>query len=136
MSALGYVDLGLPSGTLWRNTNESGYYTHADAVSQFGKNLPTKEQAVELKDYCQWTWIGNGYKIKGRNGNTITLPAEGTGSTCSSTIHAKGEFGIYWYKSYDDVLTVSASEGINPAGWNVSLSGCSNRNSVRLVSRF
>lgn len=34
----GYVDLGLPSGTLWKNSNEFGYYNFNDAVNRFGNN--------------------------------------------------------------------------------------------------
>ena len=50
--AQGYVDLGLPSGTLWRNSNEGGdyaRYTYDEAISRFGNKLPTKQQLEELK---------------------------------------------------------------------------------------
>lgn len=39
-----YVDLGLPSGTMWKLFIEDGYYTFDRAVEKFGSNLPTKEQ--------------------------------------------------------------------------------------------
>lgn len=76
--AQGYVDLGLPSGTCWRNSNEGGdyaRYTYYEAVSRFGSKLPTEQQFEELKNECTWTWTGNGYKVIGTNGNSITLPA-------------------------------------------------------------
>lgn len=79
-SKSGYVDLGLPSGTLWRNSNEGGAYatySYMQALERFGKNLPTNHQWGELRYTCSWTWIGNGYKITGPNGNFIMLPAEG-----------------------------------------------------------
>ncbi|MBO4645295.1 MAG: hypothetical protein J5642_02135 [Bacteroidales bacterium] len=60
-----YIDLGLPSGTLWCNQNEEGLYTHDDAVIRFGDALPTTEQWKELRNSCLWTWNGNGYKIVG-----------------------------------------------------------------------
>ena len=47
----GYVDLGLPSGTLWRNANEGGndaHYTYDEAIRIYGHNLPTKQQIEEL----------------------------------------------------------------------------------------
>lgn len=47
--AQGYTDLGLPSGTIWKNFNATGFYTYDEAVSQFGNRLPTKEQWEELK---------------------------------------------------------------------------------------
>ena len=31
----GYVDLGLPSGTLWKDKNENGFFTYDEAVSRF-----------------------------------------------------------------------------------------------------
>ena len=74
---LGYVDLGLPSGTLWKETNESGFYTWDEAISYFGDELPTKEQFEELKNECKWTWTGSGYQVTGPSGDYITLPAAG-----------------------------------------------------------
>ena len=71
----GYVDLGLSSGTYWKESNESGLYNYDNAVSKFGDKLPTKEQLEELKNECEWTWIGNGYKVTGVSGGFITLPA-------------------------------------------------------------
>ena len=60
-----YVDLGLPSGTKWKNENEVNtadavydFYTYDEAVAAFGNALPTKEQFQELKDSCRWSWMG------------------------------------------------------------------------------
>lgn len=75
----GYVDLGLPSGTLWKGKNEGGWYTYEEAISMFGNLLPTKEQFEELINTCSWTWLGSGVKIIGPNGESIVLPAEGYG---------------------------------------------------------
>ena len=74
-----YVDLGLPSGTLWKTQNESGqeFYTYNEAVAQFGDKLPTKEQFEELINSCQWEWNSNGYNVIGSNGKSIFLPAAG-----------------------------------------------------------
>lgn len=90
-----FIDLGLPSGTKWANSNETGFYTYEEAVSQFGERLPTKEQWQELKGECQWTWTGNGYKVVGPNGNSIVLPAVGYRSCCGSVGHV-GSYGSYW----------------------------------------
>ena len=54
--ATGYTDLGLPSGTIWKNFNATGFYTYDDAVKQFGSRLPSKAQWEELKAECQWLW--------------------------------------------------------------------------------
>ena len=95
-----YVDLGLPSGTLWKAFNESGgdgYYTYNEAVSQFGSQLPTKEQWEELKDCCEWTWREpqGGYKVTGPNGKFIVLPAAG-GRDCGGSVWSVGSGGCYW----------------------------------------
>jgi len=93
----GYVDLGLPSGTLWKTFNATSFYTYEEAVSQFGTRLPTKEQWQELKAECQWQWTGSGYKITGNNGNTMTLPASG-GRDCDGIENdwCRVGFGYYW----------------------------------------
>lgn len=71
----GYVDLGLPSGTLWKNKNEEGkFYTYDEAVGTFGSDLPNKKQFEELISKCRWTWTVGGYKVVGPNGNYIVLP--------------------------------------------------------------
>ena len=96
--AQGYVDLGLPSGTLWKNQNEGGdnaRYTYDDAMDKFGNKLPTKQQLEELKNKCTWTWIGNGYKVTGPNGKSITLPAAGR-RNCNGDVNFVGMSGYCW----------------------------------------
>ena len=91
----GYTDLGLPSGTIWKNFNATGFYTYDEAVSQFGNRLPTKEQWDELRAECQWSWTGSGYKVTGPNGNSISLPAAGY-RNCSGSVYDVGSDGYYW----------------------------------------
>ena len=96
-----YIDLGLPSGTVWKNTNEEGYYAFDEAVSKYSNYLPTKEQWEELKNLCQWEWIGDGYRVNGPNGNSITLPAEGI-RFCNGVVYGGGSCGDYWSSTPDD----------------------------------
>ena len=94
----GYVDLGLPSGTLWKKENEGGnsaYYTYDEAVSKFGNKLPTKKQLEELKNKCKWTWTGNGLKIIGPNGNSLFFPAAGY-DYGNVDVYYVGSIGYYW----------------------------------------
>lgn len=101
---LKYVDLGLPSGTCWRNSNEGGdnaRYTYNEAVSRFGNKLPTKQQLEELKNKCTWTWTGSGYKVIGPNGNSIYLPAAG-GRWCNGGVSGVGAYGYYWSSTPHD----------------------------------
>lgn len=89
-----YVDLALPSGNAWATMNygastETGYGAYVDwnnynIVSQsWGSNWKTPARAdfQELINNCTWTWESrdgvNGYKVTGKNGNSIFLPAAG-----------------------------------------------------------
>lgn len=102
-----YVDLGLASGTEWKSTNEmnpndtKGFYDHAAAMTQFEANLPTQKQWAELRNSCTWTWIGEGYKVVGPNGNSIILPAAGYRS-CSGIVGKEGMDGGYWSSTFRD----------------------------------
>lgn len=96
--AQGFVDLGLPSGTLWKNQNEGGdnaRYTDDDAMDKFGNKLPTKQQLEELDNKCTWTWMGNGYRVTGPNGKSITLPAAGL-RNIRGDVRYVGGVGNYW----------------------------------------
>lgn len=92
----GYVNLGLPSGTLWKSRNERGtYHTYREAKKRFGKGLPTKKQCEELVKCCQWRWVGNGCKVIGPNGNSITLQAWGY-REYDGNVYYVGTYGSYW----------------------------------------
>lgn len=100
-SAEGYVDLGLPSGTLWKAENEDcGLITYDQAYNFYGNSLPTKEQWAELKSNCLWTWTGNGYKVKGKSGESIFLPAAGY-RYCDGSTGSGGSCGYYWSSTPD-----------------------------------
>lgn len=92
-----WVDLGLPSGMLWRSHNERGYYTHEQACEKYGSMLPDKSDFEELQEYCTWTWTGCGYKVVGPNGASIVLPAAGGTQDCDMTgsIAMMGVSGTY-----------------------------------------
>ena len=94
----GYVDLGLPSGTLWADQNADGYYTHDEAVAKFGDSLPKPQELVELYFECNWTWdeARKGYQVEGKNGNSIFLPASGYRDRASGGLGLVGSYGSYW----------------------------------------
>ena len=59
--------------------------------------MPTREEFEELIDNCTWEWTTKGghkgYKVTGRNGNSIFLPA--AGYRYSDTYNAES-YGYYW----------------------------------------
>lgn len=56
-------------------------YDAATAVMGDEWKMPTEAQCKELVDECEWSWTEsngvNGYKVVGKNGNSIFLPASG-----------------------------------------------------------
>lgn len=120
----GYVDLGLPSGTLWATCNvgasspeEYGDYfdtydggkTELDlandaAYKHWGKGwrMPSKEQQDELREKCTWRWTQMngvyGYEVKSKtNGNSLFLPV--AGYYYGSSLGSVGSSGGYWSRS-------------------------------------
>lgn len=96
-----WVDLGLPSGTLWKKWNENGFYTNYDAVSRFGDNLPGKSAWEELGSSCEMVRTDSGYLVIGPNGKTIILPAAGWLDSDGS-VYLVGSFGYYWSSTIAD----------------------------------
>ena len=104
-----YVDLALPSGTLWAKTNvgakeESDYGDYLTFEEACKYNLPTKEQMEELIRCCTWKWVKvkdkPGCLVIGRNGNTIFLPAADLGLPSQwMGPDFIGTKGFYWSSS-------------------------------------
>ena len=96
---LKYIDLGLPSGTLWKDSNEKGrFYSYNEMINKFGNKLPTKEQFDELLNLCKWTWVHNGYEVEGPNGNKIFMPADSSQNQFVS-VFGRNANGNYWSSS-------------------------------------
>lgn len=127
----GLVDLGLPSGTLWKNKNETGLYNFKDATYKFGEGLPTKRDWEELRDACQWRWDGDQYIVTGPNGEFITLPREAYRGP-SGTLY-NDLWGYYWSSSPDGSLEAWGF-GINPHTKNPFVVNIAHQFSIRCVS--
>lgn len=78
-----YVDLGLPSGTLWssdyvKDGDEVQFLPYPEAEKY---NIPTEEQVDELEEFCEFSVENDGsnkaYVVLGPNGNTIIFKAVG-----------------------------------------------------------
>lgn len=78
-----FIDLGLPSGTLWAVTNKPGKRQFNKAaktvdVKDFDKMRPSQEATEELLDQCDRKWDDNrkGFVLTGPNGNSAFVPKE------------------------------------------------------------
>lgn len=74
-----YVDLGLPSGTLWAKEYEKteNVFLYLPYIQAKDYNLPTRSQWEELVKYCRWGKYGNVFRCTGRNGKTLDFPQTG-----------------------------------------------------------
>lgn len=108
LKSQGYVDLGLPSGTLWKSKHEKGYYNYYSSRS-FGNKLPMEYDWCELLNNCQWSrersLFGVKYKVTGPNGNSIFIPVENK----YFNYYLSGSISSYVdsYHDYEDVECMS-----------------------------
>ncbi|MBQ3750896.1 MAG: hypothetical protein II865_06325 [Bacteroidales bacterium] len=96
VNAQEFVDLGLPSGTKWKDKNEKELFNYNAAFGEFANSLPTYAQFMELKDNCKWEWMDNGYKVTGPNGNSIYLPVTSVRDCDGEYYESSGGSGSYW----------------------------------------
>lgn len=94
-----FVDLGLPSGTLWAAQNCLGFFTFNDAKEQFGDSLPSPKMFKELFSKCKVSWDikRKGITFVGPNGNELYIPASGYHAGQSfHGMYYGGKLGYYW----------------------------------------
>ena len=80
-----YVDLGLPSGTLWSSSyeKEDDEYIYSPYEKAILQEIPTTEQWDELYSNCRWDYICNNanvlYRVDcvGPNGHVISFYVTG-----------------------------------------------------------
>ncbi|MCQ2744656.1 MAG: DUF1566 domain-containing protein [bacterium] len=69
--------------------------------------MPTESEYNALIDECTWTWTiqnnVNGYKVTGKNGNSIFLPASGC---CNDELLPRGGEGGYYWSSRLKVMNI------------------------------
>jgi hypothetical protein len=140
MKKITYIDLGLPSGTLWASSNSEicgkRHFTYDEAMKNFDEQMPTAEQFQELVDNCKWHWIElfggriKGYRITGPNRSSIFLPASGyyNGTSLSN----RRSIGYYWSTRFYD-SSYAWNLYFNSSDHYVGLSGRGYGFSVRTV---
>lgn len=126
--AQNYVDLGLPSGTLWATENDEtnyfhGLYSFDEAVEDCGDRLPTRDDWQELLDNVPHSFNKEraGLLFTARNGNELFLPI--TGFSNDSDTFETHYYGYYLsatptdqqsvYSLYFDQRTASILGGIS-----------------------
>lgn len=140
-----FVDLGLPSGTLWATYNvgakkdiEQGDYLTFEEAQKY--NCPSKEQIKELINYTSSIWITkygiNGRLFIGKNGNFIFFPASGYRyDDCHDSIALNGLSGQYWSGTFfENNFAFNMVFSTYSLDWDKS--NCNNKYSVRPVKNF
>lgn len=133
-----FIDLGLPSGTLWAKDPAPGYYTFDEAKKAFPGLMPTKEMFQELYDHCEWKWVSKskspgkkcaGYRVIGPNGKSIYFPA--LGRELNNKIFLVGSFSLCWSACAPSINDghglLFDSGGVHPQGCTIRYYGCSVR---------
>lgn len=102
---MNYVDLGLPSGTLWSDCNvgaekpeDFGDYSNFDDAQKCG-TLPARWQMCELVDctqheVCEVEGV-KGMRFTGKKGNSIFMPFAGY-LNCGGSLTSVGYCGYWW----------------------------------------
>lgn len=89
-------------GIVDKDENLTEDYDAATANWGTGWRMPKFREFHELVDECKWIWGKYngiiGYKVIGKNGNWIFLPASGH---VFQTFNNLGEAGNYWCSKYD-----------------------------------
>ena len=128
-----YVDLGLPSGTLWKAQNEDGLMGYDVAKKKFGRSLPSLKQWEELNKNCVWEWTGDGYNVTGPNGKCIFIPAAGYRNV-SGQVGKVGVYGNYW-SSTSKNKEEAWRFGFEPGKFSIAAHSRQYGRSIRLVEK-
>lgn len=98
--SLEYVDLGLPSGTLWCRHNygvvseeEYGEFYTFDEAQKLDIKLPTREDFIELDKHCDHKWD----EVNGVHGMLFTSKFNGESVFFPAADH--GIIGNFWTSS-------------------------------------
>lgn len=107
---MNFVDLGLPSGTLWADRNVGAEQVYQPGVlvpkAEAQGNLPSYDQAVELIKICDFSScllaneddrMVNSIRVEGPNGNAIFFPCSAqvdeAGDGLASSVWVDSDFG-------------------------------------------
>lgn len=105
-----FVNLGLPSGTLWARSNEYRKKNNSDALRRYGRHVPTIEQWNELFVHCtlKWNPFLRGFRVTGPNGRRMFLPARGYWNASRKFTYFPCRMGYYRSSSTTRLGTAKA----------------------------
>ena len=99
-----YSAIAIDGDINWNAIPESIASSELDIANKLskGKNmLPTKKQWKELIDKCEWHWANIngvvGYRVIGRNGNSIFLPSTGNSNTYYWSASKASKYKCFFY---------------------------------------
>ena len=76
--------------------------------------IPTAEEWTELQTKCSWYWVSknniDGYKVVGKNGNSIFLPT--AGYQVNNQVKEQSVNGYYWSRTLYQILS-SYAQGVS-----------------------
>lgn len=133
---MSYIDLGLPSGTLWADSNETKFYCFDKAEKVYGNFLPSEGQFVELLLNTNHIWDKDNCGMRFQsliNDVEIFLPAEGWFDDILFTHHDNKNAGHY-ISSPERPMALDPVFYLDAHGCNISYTrSYSDGFSVRLV---
>ncbi len=102
MNETEFIDLGLPSGTLWSSSyeriEEERLYLPYDKAREM--NIPTEDQWRELRKECRWAIDSDKLYCIGPNGNSIHF--ERTGYISINKNEEITDWSFFWIKNEDE----------------------------------
>ena len=100
-----YIDLGLPSGTLWSSSYEEigkeRLYLPYDKAKEM--DIPSEDQWTELQKECRWTIYSGILYCIGPNGNSIFF--EKTGYISVKKNKEIPDWSFFWFKNDEEDKT-------------------------------
>ena len=108
----------------------------ARVIWQDSWKLPSKADIEELITLCEWEWIDNenkGYKVIGKNGNSIFLPA--SGYKIGQIVNSDGKNGYYWSSLAEQYDSNANGLQFSNDYYNFSWGSRSNGRPIRPVSK-
>ena len=112
-----FVDLGLPSGTLWSKEfeKEESNIMFVPFIQAKRYCLPTREQWEELVNCCEKGWYGQLIRFTGKNGETLDFPKTGR----IKTIYEDGNKSFLWLEEETIDNESALVEMDSPWSWNI-----------------